>query len=115
MKRNVVVLLAFVISICLSGCVANTPKTDTSTVQPSPSPSAEKPKVESSAHSQVTLPVLDALLANEDFVTELKTKVQLTNDQVEGLKKIARTEVDRLRSINAEQSEANTIDGGSGA
>ena len=115
MNRNFVVLLAIFISICFGGCVANTTRTDTSTALPSPSPSAEKPKSTSSAHSQVTLPVLDALLANDDFVTEVKNRVQLSVEQIDGLKKIARAEVDRLRSINAEQTDANTIDGGSPA
>jgi lipoprotein-anchoring transpeptidase ErfK/SrfK len=37
----------------------------------------------------VTLPVLDAMFADEAFAGELKSKLQLTDEQVEGLRKVA--------------------------
>ena len=112
MKRNIAwLMLLTLFMVLMTGCVTNSPKTDTSTVPPSPSPSSEKAVASTTPErSQLTLPVLDALLANENFVSELKTKLQLTNDQVDGLKKISAAEVDRLRSSNAEQSEDTAID-----
>jgi lipoprotein-anchoring transpeptidase ErfK/SrfK len=110
MKRSIVVLILILMALGLGACVANTPRTGTTTVQPSPSPSAEKPKSASTARSQVTLPVLDALLASDDFVNELKTKLELTSEQIQGLKKVAGAEVDRLRSMNAEQSDVTAVE-----
>ena len=37
----------------------------------------------------VTLPVLDAMFADEAFAGELKSKLQLTDEQVENLRKVA--------------------------
>jgi L,D-transpeptidase ErfK/SrfK len=116
MKRNISSLALLTLSMLLlvtTGCVTNSPKTETSTSTPaSPSPSADKSTVATATpeRSQLTLPVLDALLANENFVSELRTKLQLTNDQIEELKKVSTAEVDRLRSSNAEQIEEVSVD-----
>jgi L,D-transpeptidase ErfK/SrfK len=109
-RRCLVTLLLFVCAF--AGCVQNNSNTSTSTVQPSsaPSPTAsQQPTTE--ARSQVTLPVLDALLTNDAFVSELKTKVQITDDQVAALKTAASTEVKRLRSTNAEENVAVSTEG----
>jgi L,D-transpeptidase ErfK/SrfK len=45
----------------------------------------------------VTLPVLDAFFAQESFAAELKAKLQLTDDQVDKLRSIARQETSKLR------------------
>jgi lipoprotein-anchoring transpeptidase ErfK/SrfK len=50
----------------------------------------------------ITLPVLDALFADEAFKTELKTKLQLTDGQINALGKVSSDEVARLRKGNAE-------------
>lgn len=113
MKSNIAsLLLLTLLSLLVVSCVTNNPRTETSTVPASPSPSAERPAVATSTpeRSQLTLPVLDALLANENFVSELKTKLQLSADQIDGLKKISAAEVDRLRSANAEQGEDGAAD-----
>lgn len=60
--------------------------------------------------SQLTLPVLDALLASESFAGELKSKLQLTDDQINSLKKLASTEVARLRETNAEDSTGDAAE-----
>jgi lipoprotein-anchoring transpeptidase ErfK/SrfK len=113
MKRNpgLLVLIPILTAFFFAGCVANPPTPDSPIAQSSPSPSVpEKPVVgtNSSAHSQLTLPVLDALFANQEFVAQLKSKLQITDDQIEALKKVAAEEVDRLRAMNAEQSEAKS-------
>lgn len=45
----------------------------------------------------VTLPVLDAFFAQENFAAELKSKLQLTDEQVDKLRSIARQETSKLR------------------
>ena len=60
---------------------------------------------------QVTLPVLNALLADDAFVHEAKTRAKLTDEQIDSLKQASQAEIDRLRSSNAEDTETD----GSGA
>jgi lipoprotein-anchoring transpeptidase ErfK/SrfK/ribosomal protein L12E/L44/L45/RPP1/RPP2 len=50
----------------------------------------------------ITLPVLDALFADETFRAELKSKLQLSDEQINALKKVSSDEVARLRKANAE-------------
>ena len=50
----------------------------------------------------ITLPVLDALFAEEAFKTELKSKLQLTDEQINALRKVSSDEVAKLRKANAE-------------
>ena len=50
----------------------------------------------------ITLPVLDALLADEAFKSELKSKLQLTDEQISALRKVSSDEVAKLRKGNAE-------------
>lgn len=60
-------------------------------------PPPAKP-VDAARNSQpVTLPVLDAFFAQEDFAGELKSKLQLTDEQVSKLRTIARQETSKLR------------------
>jgi lipoprotein-anchoring transpeptidase ErfK/SrfK len=100
------------LSFAVAGCVQNNGNTSTSTVQPSPSSSpTASPQTATETRSQVTLPVLDALLANDAFVSELKTKLQITDDRIAALKTAASTEVNRLRTENAEENVAVSTDG----
>jgi lipoprotein-anchoring transpeptidase ErfK/SrfK len=50
----------------------------------------------------VTLPVLDAMFADESFAGELKSKLQLTDEQVTRLREIAREETAKLSEQGAE-------------
>src|SRR5689334_21007215 len=54
------------------------------TASPSVSPSASPPTTQASV--QVTLPLLNALLADDPFVAELKTRLKLSDEQVDALK-----------------------------
>ncbi len=99
--------LLVVSALIASGCATQpsgnansvtTVASPTSTL-PSPSPS---PKTETKTVA-VTLPVLDALFADEEFKGELKSKLQLSDAQINSLRTIASGEVDRLRHANAEQ------------
>src|SRR4030095_3544157 len=79
-----------------------------STGAPSPSPlpsSSVKPET-----LAVTLPVLNALFSDDSFKAELKSKLQLTDDQVSALQKSATDEVARLRDSNAEEQSGRAGD-----
>jgi hypothetical protein len=52
---------------------------------------------QSTAKLPVTLPVLDAMFTDENFAGELKTKLQLTDDQIDKLKMAAHQAVANLR------------------
>ena len=68
----------------------------------SPSPTATPAAPDNSeAGLPVTLPVLDAMFADSSFAGELKSKLQLTNEQVESLRKIAREETSKLSEKEA--------------
>lgn len=97
------------------GCVQNNTNNSTSTVQPSPLPSAPQSTSGTESRSQLTLPVLDALLQNDAFVSQLKAKLELTDEQLNSLKTAASTEVARLRTENAEENVAFSTDGRSRA
>jgi len=58
----------------------------------------------------VTLPVLDALLTNDQFVSEVKSKLQVQDAEISSLKNAASEEVNRLRSTNAESAESSSTD-----
>jgi lipoprotein-anchoring transpeptidase ErfK/SrfK len=68
----------------------------------SAAPSASTSTTAVSRAIPVTLPVLDALFSDEAFKTKLKSKVELTDDQLAQLQKIAGEEVARLRESNTE-------------
>lgn len=86
-----------IISICiffLVGCgrQAQTP--------PAPVAGSTPPTVAEAV--PITLPVLDALFGEAAFQSELKSKVQLTDDQIASLRKISSEAVAKLRQSNAE-------------
>lgn len=54
----------------------------------------------------VTLPVLDAFFAQENFASELKSKLQLTDEQVNKLKTIARQETAKLRERSGDEESS---------
>ena len=52
----------------------------------------------------MTLPVLDALLSDDAFKSNLKTKVEITDDQIAQLRKVAADEVAKLRETTGEET-----------
>lgn len=86
-------------AIALTSCISNN-NSNTRVVQTSPSPAPSPTKEEPRA--QLTLPILDALLGQESFLNELRTKLQLSTDQVDSLKRVSAAEIERLRQANAE-------------
>ncbi|HVG38790.1 MAG TPA: L,D-transpeptidase, partial [Pyrinomonadaceae bacterium] len=94
------------------GCeVPNTTITTTTNVNtnaapsPPPAPAAEPTRAN---NASVTLPVLDAFFADESFAGELKSKLQLSDDQIAKLRVIAREETAGLRESENEEYGGTT-------
>ncbi|MGH9945344.1 MAG: L,D-transpeptidase [Pyrinomonadaceae bacterium] len=71
-----------------------------------PATAAATPDRAGGGRVPVTLPVLDAMFADEGFAGELKSKLQLTDEQVENLRRTAREAVGNLREIDAAADES---------
>jgi lipoprotein-anchoring transpeptidase ErfK/SrfK len=87
---------------------SNSPAVTQATPSPSVSPSASPATAQ--AQMKVTLPLLDALLAEKPFVGQLKDKAKLSDEQIESLKRAAQSEIDRLRETNAEEADSESSD-----
>ncbi|HEX8355719.1 MAG TPA: L,D-transpeptidase [Pyrinomonadaceae bacterium] len=92
-------LVAAALLLLASGCTTGSP-TNTAApnaaATPAATPAANASPAASgaaaAANLPVTLPVLDAMFADESFAGELKSKLQLTDEQVEGLRRVASEE-----------------------
>jgi len=62
------------------------------------------------ASVKITLPLLDALLAEQPFQRELKDKLKLSDQQIDALKRASQDEINRLRETNAEETDGNDTD-----
>ena len=85
---------------------ANTDAASAPPTAPEPAP----PTPDAALNTQaVTLAVIDAFFAQEGFAEDLKSKLRLTDDQVNSLRSIARRETSKLReSDNDDQYAGNT-------
>jgi lipoprotein-anchoring transpeptidase ErfK/SrfK len=54
--------------------------------------------------------LLDALLAENAFVRELKDKAKLSDEQIESLKRAATSEINRLREANVDETDGTDTD-----
>src|SRR6185295_18265876 len=100
--------LLVVLFVFLGGAACSEPAEINKNVAPaananvkSPEPATPAPPAATSAPATanlqpVTLPVLDAFFSQESFAAELKSKLQLTDEQVTKLKTIARQETAKL-------------------
>lgn len=107
---------ALVIAGCMLaiGCVAeptnransntNITSTPSPTASMSPTPISEK----TSNTKALTLPVLDAFLANESFSGLLKTRLQLTDEQIARLKEAAHSDTAKLSEASVGTSTGET-------
>ena len=96
--QNAGVVIALAIILFASGCTPPPPGTNTNTsTNTNTAAPAPAPKTVSTTQGNVTLPLLDALFAEDSFAAELKSKLQLTDDQINKLKSAAREETARLR------------------
>ena len=108
MIRQVLILI-FTLSFLTSCAPApNTPTTANVNTAPPPS-TATSPAESRESSAQITLPLLDALLTDENFVNGLRSRLTLTNEQIDSLKRVSKEEIVRLQEANAEE-----LDGSSG-
>lgn len=98
-------------SACTTGAPTNTTQPSTpnaANTTPAPAASATPAAVANTSASNnaaslpVTLPVLDAMFADEAFAGELKSKLQLSDEQVARLKQVAREGTAELSEQGAE-------------
>lgn len=73
-----------------------------------PAPASPTPNATAANETvPITLPVLNALFADETFKADLKSKLQLTDDQIKELKKISGESETKLRQSNAENQSGS--------
>jgi lipoprotein-anchoring transpeptidase ErfK/SrfK len=111
--RQASAILALAIIICVSGCAPPPPtntntNTNTSVNTNSAATTTPATKPASNAQGNITLPLLDALFAEETFASDLKSKLQLSDDQVNRLKTVAREETARLRESDDDAHPGTT-------
>ncbi|HEY3581141.1 MAG TPA: L,D-transpeptidase [Pyrinomonadaceae bacterium] len=109
-------LFSFLLALFAIGCTvqpgnSNAPVTTASPV-PSTSPVASTSPSPSTSQAsvQVTLPLLNALLADDAFVREAKNKVKLSDEQIDSIKQASQASIDRLRAANAEDTDTDGTD-----
>lgn len=90
-----------------AGCATGPSGNSNSNTPGSPSPSVSPTPSTVSKSIPVTLPVLDALFSDEAFKSELKAKVEIKDEQLAQIQKIASDEVSRLRQLNAEDQSSD--------
>jgi lipoprotein-anchoring transpeptidase ErfK/SrfK len=108
--RSMSAVVAVLLLLVGVGCVTDSsntnanrttnPATNTNATSATPTTSEPPPAKTGNAAPNtqtLTLPVLDAFFAQENFAAELKSKLQLTDEQVNKLKTIARQETSKLR------------------
>ena len=98
-------IIAFA-TFAAAGCMNESVSNSNSIAAATPAASVVSPSpatVSKAAAIPVTLPVLDALFSDDAFKTTLKSKVELSDDQIAQLKKLAADEVARLRQLNTEE------------
>jgi len=107
-------LLIVVFTLCLlAGCAPapNNPNTANTNTAPTPNTAPSPAPVESTQTSaQITLPLLDALFTDEKFVSELRSRLKLTDEQVNSLKRASNEEIARLQEANAEDLDSADSD-----
>jgi lipoprotein-anchoring transpeptidase ErfK/SrfK/ribosomal protein L12E/L44/L45/RPP1/RPP2 len=110
---SLIATFTFAIACTTAPNNSNAPVATQATPSPSVSPSASPATAQ--AQMKVTLPLLDALLAEQPFVRQLKDKAKLSDEQIESLKRASRSEIDRLRESNAEETDGEDTDAGTRA
>jgi lipoprotein-anchoring transpeptidase ErfK/SrfK len=93
--------IIIVLGLLLAGCEPQVQNPGTA-ARAAATPTASPVTSTATEAVPITLPVLDALLADEAFKADLKSKLQLTDEQIVALRKISSEEVGKLRHSNAE-------------
>jgi lipoprotein-anchoring transpeptidase ErfK/SrfK len=119
MKKISTTALILSLVLLAAGCTTSGPtntappsnaSAPVASASPSATPSASASPAalgSSEASLPVTLPVLDAMFADEAFAGELKSKVQLTDEQIERLRQVAREGTAELSEEGAEAGKTS--------
>src|SRR5882762_9602433 len=113
MKRPFACLL-FAVCLLVVGCAAEPTNQSTRNVAATPaatpaaSPAATQAAVAPANAQPLTLPVLDAFFTEESFSGLLKTRLQLTEEQIAKLKELAHSETAKLNDATSGKSEGET-------
>ncbi|MBD0326836.1 MAG: L,D-transpeptidase, partial [Pyrinomonadaceae bacterium] len=105
---------ALALTFCIAGCVTQPTNTNNSTnstttnTTTNTAPETAKTNATAADDPAVTLPLLDAFFHDETFANELKTKLQLTDEQIERLRKTSREETGKLRETDADDYSGTT-------
>jgi hypothetical protein len=87
---------------------ANTAAVNTAASNVSNISVASVPNKEAQAKMPVTLPVLDAMFSDESFAGELKSKIQLSDEEIQNLKNFSREAVSNLSETDADENVGST-------
>ncbi|HXG83590.1 MAG TPA: L,D-transpeptidase family protein [Pyrinomonadaceae bacterium] len=111
--NKIIYFFSFTLILFTFACEA--PQTTTTTNQivannaPVSAPSAAPAQQKSAGASlPVTLPVLDAMFADETFAVDLKSKLQLTDEQIDRVKTTAREAVSNLSEEGYDENSGST-------
>ena len=105
MKKLLTHLLSFTACVVAIGCAVEPTNQPNKNAAGAPSLSA----AEKAANAQpLTLPVLDAFFADESFSGLLKTRLQLSDEQIAKLRELAHAETAKLNEANAGKAEGET-------
>lgn len=114
MKRRLSHLFTLTACLTVTGCVVEPTNQANKNALASPLPSATaspSPAEEKAANAEpLTLPVLDAFFADESFSGSLKTRLQLTDEQVTKLKELAHAETAKLNEETAGKAQGESSD-----
>lgn len=108
MRKNLnTAITFFIIALTLTGAACTAPATNTNTNTNVNSNTAPTPQNGTSAgadarNQAMTLPLLDAMFTDESFAADVKSRLQLSDEQVNNLKKIAREQTAQLREVEGE-------------
>jgi hypothetical protein len=116
--KSIALIFSIGIIFLSIGCEVPAPTTNTSVnantaavntvAVPSNVSNTTVPNKESEAKMPVTLPVLDAMFSDESFAGELKSKIQLTDEEIQNLKKFSREAVSNLSERDADENVGST-------
>lgn len=114
MKLRLLYLLCCAMLLLAVACdgAKNIQTSNSSSASPSPGAGAAatpSPEAATAATAQpLTLPVLDAFFSDQSFSEALRSRLQLTDDQITRLKELAHVETSKLNEANAGQAEGAT-------
>src|SRR6266516_2671103 len=110
MKGRLIHLFALTACLTITGCVVEPANQANKNASPLPSATAStSPAEEKAANTApLTLPVLDAFFADESYSGSLRTRLQLTDEQVTKLRGLAHSETANLNEENAGKGEGES-------